>query len=193
MKNTKQSGFSLYELMITVLIVGVVLAYGIPNMREFRQNSRMTATVNDLHATFHLARSEASRAKTNITICSSTDPEAVLPVCGGEFENGWIVFQDTDGDIAVDAGEAVLQRYPPTPLGVTINSQGATDYFSFAPTGQGRGNVSGTAVSQLVLCDDRGNVLGGSGYSSARALVVTPLGRAAVLRDIAQVTAQGGC
>ena len=119
---------------MTVLIVGLVLAFGIPNMSEFRQNSLMASTANDLHSSFHLARSEAARAKTNITICSSTDSMVALPAlptCGGQFEDGWVVFEDDDGDIVVDGGETILHRYPATAAGITINSQGAIDYFSF--------------------------------------------------------------
>lgn len=117
------------------------------------------------------------------------------PTCGGEFENGWIVFEDIDGDIVVDAGEPILKQFPPTALDVVINSAGANDYFSFAPTGQGRGNIAsaGTAVTTLVMCDSRGNVTASGGMSAGRVLVVTPLGRATVLREVAQVTFHGGC
>ena len=73
MKNNKQTGFTLYELLITVLIVGVILALGVPNLRQFTQNSRMTSAANDLNSAFHLARSEASRAKTSITVCASAN------------------------------------------------------------------------------------------------------------------------
>ena len=92
-----------------MVIVGVVLSLGIPNMQSFRQNSRMTAAANDLHSTFHLARSEASRAKTNITICASANSMAAVPTCGGEFEAGWIIFEDRNGDITVNGADAVLR------------------------------------------------------------------------------------
>ena len=72
-KNT-QSGFTLYELLITLLIVGIVLTLGIPNLSAFTSNSRMSSTVNDLHGSFLLARSEAVRAKSIITICASANP-----------------------------------------------------------------------------------------------------------------------
>jgi type IV fimbrial biogenesis protein FimT len=64
MNKKTQYGFTLYELLITVLIVGVVLTFGVPNMLQFNQNGRMTSTANDLHSSFHLARSESGRAKT---------------------------------------------------------------------------------------------------------------------------------
>lgn len=194
MKNRTQTGFTLYELLTTILIVGVVLAIGIPNMASFRQNSRMTAAANDLHSSFHLARSEASRTKDNITICASANSMAALPVCGGELEAGWVVFEDRDGDIVVDAGEPILRRFPPVDSSIVINTPGPDDYFSYASTGLGRGNVNGTPpLSTMILCDERGNVRGGGGKSTARVLVVTPLGRATVLADEAQVAFHGGC
>ena len=194
MNNRTQTGFTLYELLTTMLVVGVVLALGVPNMASFRQNSRMTATANDLHSSFHLARSEASRAKTNITICASANSLAALPTCGGELEAGWVVFEDRDGDIVVDAGEPVLRRFPAVNEGILINTPGPDDYFSYASTGLGRGNVNGTPpLATMLLCDVRGNVRGGGGKSTARVLVVTPLGRATVLADEAQVAFHGGC
>jgi len=196
MKIRSQSGFTLYELLTTLLIVGVVLSLGVPNMRSFRQNSRMTAVANDLHSSFHLARSEASRAKTNITICASADSMAANLTCGGEFEAGWVVFQDTDADITIDAGEPVLWRFPAVPADININSIGVgpNDYFMFASTGLGRRDAANTVpVSVMVMCDSRGNITGGGGKSAARVVIVTPLGRAAVLGDKAQVAAKGGC
>jgi type IV fimbrial biogenesis protein FimT len=194
MQKTTQTGFTLYELLTTMLIVGVVLAIGVPNMQSFRQNGRMTATANDLHSSFHLARSEAARAKTNITICASIDSMATNPTCGGEFEAGWVVFEDRNSDITIDGGEPILRRFPAVPVDIAINTVGPDDYFMFASTGLGRRDIALSApVSVMVMCDSRGNEIGGGGKSTARVVVVTPLGRAAVLADKAQVTAQGGC
>lgn len=194
MKKATQNGFTLYELLTTLLIVGVVLSLGIPNMQSFRQNSRMTATANDLHSSFHLARSEASRSKTNITICASANSMTAAPTCGGQLEAGWIVFEDRNGDIAVNGADAVLRRFPAVNSSIVVNTTGPDDYFSFAPTGLGRGNITGTPpLATMVLCDVRGNIRGGGGKSTARVLVVTPLGRATVLADESQVTFHGGC
>ena len=196
MKKTTQTGFTLYELLTTILIVGIILTLGIPNMMEFRQNSRMTTAANDLLSTFHLARSEASRMRAIVTICASAD--GATCTVGGEFEDGWIVFADTNGDIAVDAGESVLRIFPALDTSLSINSFGNNDYFSFAATGQGRGAVNGNpTVSTLLFCDDRGIGIAPGGRSTARALVATPLGRATVLNTDEQiddiVTLNGGC
>ena len=184
MNKTSQKGFTLYELMITLTIVGVVSAIGVPNMIEYSQNSRMTGTANDLHAAFHFARSEASRAKTFITICASADSMAASPSCSGNWGDGYIVFLDQDGDITFDTDDTVLRAMPAMPDGVFMNVVGDAKYFGFAGTGLGRGQVGAApALAQVVMCDKRGNDVAAGGNSAARLFVATPMGRATIQRD----------
>lgn len=189
MDKRKQHGFTLYELLVTVLIVGVVLALGVPNMQAFTQNSRMTSTANDMHAAFHLARSESSRAKTNITVCASANSMTAAANCGGTWDQGFIVFVDVDGDINRNgANETVLRAHPAIADGVSLAVADDATYFSYSSTGLGRPNVGGNpAVSQVVMCDKRGNVVAAGGSSASRLFVATPLGRATIFRDVALV------
>jgi len=189
MDTRTQNGFTLYELLITLLVIGVVLTIGIPNLSAYTQNSRMTASANDLHAAFQMARSEAARAKTNITICASADPAGVASNCDGTWDQGYIVFMDLDGDLLrAGANETVLRFHPPVETGVMMRFANNASYFSYASTGLGRGNVGGNpAVSQVVMCDDRGNVKAAGGNSAARLFVTTPLGRATILRDMVMI------
>ena len=200
MDHRSQPGFSLYELLITLLVIGMILALGVPNLQQFTRNSRITATANDLHTSFLLARSEATRIapspvppdNASVTICSSVNPMDTNPSCGGTFSDGWIVFVDVDGDIVRDAGEAVLRRYPAVEDTVNISTNGGANYFSFARSGLGRGNVAGAgpALTSAAVCDDRGNGSGPGNDSTARAVVATQIGRATVLRDLTQVQQQ---
>jgi type IV fimbrial biogenesis protein FimT len=185
MDKKTQNGFTLYELMITVMIVGIVLTLGVPNMLAFNQNGRMTSTANDLHAAFHLARSESGRAKTNITVCASANAMTAAANCGGTWDQGFIVFVDTDGDInRSGATETVLRAHGAIAEGVSLTVADNATYFSYSSTGLGRPNVGGNpAVSQVVMCDERGNVTAAGGRSAARLFVATPLGRATIFRD----------
>lgn len=185
MDTRTQHGFTLYELLITVMIVGIVLAFSIPNMQAFTQNSRMTSAANDLHSAFHLARSESSRAKTNITICASAKPMEGAANCGGTWDQGYIVFVDQDGNLDRQGQEeTVLRAQPAIAEGVSFAVANDATYFSYSSTGLGRPNVGGKkAVSQIVMCDERGNVKAAGGSSAGRLFVATPLGRATILRD----------
>ena len=185
MDKRTQHGFTLYELLITVLIVGVVLTVGVPNMLAFNQNSRMTGTANDIHSAFHLARSESSRAKTNITVCASSNSMDADSDCGGTWDQGFIVFVDENGDLSRSgAGETVLRAYPAVDDSITLAVENNATYFSFASTGLGRNNVGGnTAVSRIVMCDERGTEVSAGGRSAARLFVITPLGRAQIFND----------
>ena len=188
------SGFTLYEVLITMVIVGIILSFGVPNVAEFRQNSRISNTANNLLSSFQLARSEAARSKTIVTICASANPKVPDPQCGGTFDAGWIIFLDTDGDIVVDAGDDVLKAYPAIPGSVDIVTNDGAFYFSFAPSGLGRGDVGdATALKTAIVCDARGNVVASGGNSAARFFVATPLGRATIIRDVGQIAAAGGC
>jgi len=185
-----QSGFTLYELLIVMIIVSVVLSYGMANLSEFSQNGRMTASANDLHAAFYMARSESARAKTNITVCASADPMGAGADCDGTWDQGYIVFIDTNGDLLrAGATETILRRHDIIERGVNLRIANDARYFSFASSGLGRGNVGGVpAITQVVMCDQRGNVTASGGNSAARLFVATPLGRATIVRDQAQIT-----
>lgn len=195
MSRVKQAGFTIYELLITMILIGIILSIGVPSMSSFTQNSRISGTANDLHSSFQLARSEAARSKNNITICASANSMDAAASCGGTFDDGWIIFIDLNGDLdRGGAGENVIRAHPAINDRIDIITNGGANYFSYAPSGLGRGDVGGNpAVQTARICDDRGNVVAAGGSSAARFLVVTPIGRATVLRDVAQITAAGGC
>ena len=84
----------------------------------------------------------------------------------------------------------MLRRHDDVAEGVSLAIANDATYFSYASTGLGRPNVGGnTAISQVVMCDERGNIIGPGGNSAARLFVVTPLGRATIIRDTDMIEA----
>jgi len=191
----RQHGFTLYELLVTLLVIGVVLTVGIPNLSDFSRSSRITGIANDLHSSFMVARSEAARAKTNISICASTDPSGAAACDGASFEDGWIIFLDLNGNVARDgADEHVLRSHAAIVDTIDIITNPAATYFSFAANGLGRGDVGvGSAFETAVICGERGHEIAAGGLSAARRIVVTPIGRSVVIRDFDLIDAAGGC
>ncbi len=187
MDRRRQLGFTLYELMITLMVVAAILAFGIPNLQNYTLNSRMTSTANDLHAAFLMARTEAAHAKSNVTICASADPTGTA-TCDGTWNQGYVVFIDDNADQLRDAGEPILRTHPPADAGVLLRIANGATYFMYAPSGLGRLDTGGNPpVSQVVICDERGNVRAAGGNSAARLFVSTPLGRATIVRDLALI------
>lgn len=61
-----QHGFTMIELLITMTILGILLATGIPSMTIWMANSRIRATAESIANGMQLARSEAIRRNVNI-------------------------------------------------------------------------------------------------------------------------------
>jgi prepilin-type N-terminal cleavage/methylation domain-containing protein len=210
MKGTRQAGFTILELMFTVAIAAVLLAIGVPNFRDFIRNSRMSAQANDLLSGVNLARSEAVKRRTSVTLCAGTPADCDAT---GNFRDGWVVFADENGNGEIDGGDAVLLEHAAMPDGFVTRvmqtsdaededfedldySSSATRYVSFGQNGFRRMNDGTLPVAlALVMCDERDNALSGGGpdLSAARALELSTTGRASITRSKERITALGDC
>ncbi len=133
-RHARQSGFNLLELMMTLLIAGMVLGFGIPSFNQLRANNRMAAASNDVVTSIHTARTEAVKTRQPVTICSSSTWASNAPACdltGGAA--GWIVFTDADGDLNVDAGtDTVVLAHGPLADNVTFDiDPGSWPYIQY--------------------------------------------------------------
>ncbi len=92
-------GFTLLELMAAVAVVGVVAAIGYPRMTASIRSSRLDGAANEMVATLQLARLEALRLNTTVTVCRSPDG---VSCSAGRVWNRWITIADVDRDGVVD-------------------------------------------------------------------------------------------
>jgi len=91
----KQTGFTLIELMVTVVVASIVLTLGVPSFQSFFLNNRMSTQANDLVSSINLARSEAIKRAAQIKVCSSSNQAS----CGGSWTDGWIVITADDVEL----------------------------------------------------------------------------------------------
>lgn len=61
-------GFTLIELMVTVAVAGVIMAFGLPMMRDVILNQRVRTASSDFHTALLLARSEAIKRGGDVDI-----------------------------------------------------------------------------------------------------------------------------
>jgi type IV fimbrial biogenesis protein FimT len=67
-----QRGFTLIELMMTLVIAIILMAVGIPQFRNMTASSRLSSQTMDLIAAVNMARSEAIRRNGAVTMCRAT-------------------------------------------------------------------------------------------------------------------------
>ncbi len=91
----KHTGFTLTELMITLAIVGILLTVGVPSLKTLMQGNQLIASTNEIVSALHIARSEAIKLNTRVSICESSNGATCATT--GSWKNGWIVFIDGNG------------------------------------------------------------------------------------------------
>ncbi len=164
--STKQTGFTLIELMVTIAVLGILLSIGIPSYQNMVLNSRITAQANQVITALNYARSEAVKRAAPATVCSTNGGAA----CAGStnWSTGWLVFADANENGAVDGGEAILRVWPALNTGNTLNKTGIHTRVTFAATG-----FSAGFMTTFNLCDT-------NGVSGSRTITINATGRSYV-------------
>ena len=103
---SKRQGFTLLELLITLVIVVVLVAMGVPAMTELLDRMRTEDAVSRWQADLVYARQAAATYNTIVTVC----PVATDNVCADDWSSGYHIFVDNDGNGKVDEGDEVLHR-----------------------------------------------------------------------------------
>lgn len=175
MKNQGQyAGFTLIELMVTLLLASIVLSYGVPSFRSMMLNSRQSTTMNNFLTSMMLARTEAVKRHQNITLCASSD-NASCSNSGG-WEQGWIVFSDQNSNAVFDAGEVLIRAYSGITNGATLRgTAGIRTSLSY----QLNGFIVPGNNGMIVYCDARVQNFANNA-SNSRVLVISPTGQARV-------------
>ena len=167
------NGFTLIEMLVAVLILGVLLLVAAPGFSDLISNNRMVSEVYVLRATLSHARSEALARRAPVVVCPTTDGLACAD--SNDWSTGYMTFVDTDNNSvanSADVDEDIIQweaRQSP----VAIGFDNASKRVRFGGQGAALG-FEGT----FTFCDDRG-------AWDARALILNPVGslRAALDTD----------
>jgi len=163
-RNTSR-GFTLIELLVTVAVFSVLVGLGVPSFVSAMKNARLNADYSQLIGALYLARSEAVKRSSSITVCARATDNS----CGDDWNQGWLVFTDniqgapgaTSGKI--DASDEILSISPAldertltangslAPNSNSVSNTQLRRFVTYASTG-GNNWSGGT----FVMCDDRG-------------------------------------
>ena len=172
----RHGGFTLLELLVTLAIGSILAGVAVPSFVGVMQDSRLERLVGPTRRALLTARSEAVKSSIDVTVC----PRASDTACGGDWNNGLLVFVDQ----TVVAGETTAQRDADDPVLTVIEPHG-TDNRLLALASDDR-TASGEYVPTFIRyrSDGRADWQNGTfvacdtnrGLSHSRALNVTLTG-----------------
>jgi type IV fimbrial biogenesis protein FimT len=160
-------GFTLTEVAVTMSIVAILLAIGIPSFKYVTVSNRISTEVNGLLGDMQYARSLAIKEGLPVTVCSSTNGTSCNG--GAAWQGGWIVFLDSNGNQIVDPGEAIMRvQNAFSSTDTFIPDNGTFSAITF--NREGYASTSATVIVTLELHDSTNNA------AWTRCLAITPVG-----------------
>ncbi|MEQ1544213.1 GspH/FimT family pseudopilin [Methyloglobulus sp.] len=174
-KFTNALGFTLIELMLTIAIAAVVMGLAVPSFNTAIKNNRLTTQANDLVTSLNLARSEAVKRGTRVTLCKSSDgANCVADGATSNWRQGWIIFTDQNNNNDYDPpAETLLKVQGSAQVQISMAGSGnVVDFISYLASGLV--NLGGF----ITICDDRAGPFG-------KTIGLGPLGRPSTTVDVA--------
>ncbi|MCY0856149.1 GspH/FimT family pseudopilin [Cupriavidus sp. D39] len=152
-----EKGLTLIELLVALSILAILAAAATPSFTSFLQRARLRTESSALVSDMELARSEAARRNTRVTICPTTDGST----CTSSWSNRRIVFVDLNTDGSWNSATEELLRVSDTPSAnlaytasgfanpgiIRFNSYGTPDAFANWKLCTSPASANGNAVS----------------------------------------------
>lgn len=162
-----QIGFTIIELMVTLIVLAIVMAIVVPNFTGLINRNASLAIGEEMITAFNFARTEAIKLRQPVSICPSDDDATG---CGDDWSNGWIVYTDgatetadsttvssvlrvwndisSSAELAVSRGANAVDFVRFTGMGMLARVGGSTD--SVSVTAQQK-NCSGEAARNITI------------------------------------------
>lgn len=152
--------------MVTVALAGILVAVAIPSFQEIIRNNRLATQANAFVSALNLARSEAVKRSVRVTLCKSANATSCATT--GGYDQGWIVFVDSNNSATVNTGEQIIRVYEAMPGGMTLTGNTNVDsYLSYTSDGLTRMISGAFQAGTITLCKS----------PKARQIIINSMGR----------------
>ena len=173
-----QRGFTIIELMVTLGIVGILVAAAAPGYQDWVATTRLNTHTNEFATALHFARSEAVKRNATVSLCKSNNGTSCLT--SGAWDQGWIVFVDGGTTGIIDGTDVVLRVHETLTGGSTlVGGTGIDNSISYLSS------AAPVSSGLLSMCNRKQNI--------GRDIRVTKdSGKPVIINDVASVTCIGG-
>ena len=148
-------GVTLVELMITLVVMGITLSIAAPSFHQMIVQNTVTAQVNDFILAINVARSEASRTGSTVSL------QAIGNSSNNEFGGGYCVVDDNPGNCT----GTVIRRWKALTDSSTLNSIDNVTTVKF----DSLGGLDGGTPLTFDLCNPG---------ADGQRIYISPIGRA---------------
>lgn len=130
-----QHGTSLVEQVMLLAIFGILTGIALPSLRHTLGRNQLQVAQSDFIAALQHARSSAATSGRRTLFCPSPDGKQ----CSGDiqWEHGWLLGRDTDGDHQPDGGPSYTHA---AYAGLRITSSRGRPDVRFRPDGSAGGS-----------------------------------------------------
>ncbi|MFT4243813.1 MAG: GspH/FimT family pseudopilin [Acidovorax sp.] len=166
-------GFTLIELMLTLVLIAAMLTLSAPSFISFQRSSELTSQANSLVAALNTARTEAMKRNTDVYI-----------VPGGtanQWSDGWTVFVDSDrSGAAFDAAkDSIVLTHSKVPSYFSTTGTGTANenpaYVMY--NGSGYPKTTGGAFGAVTINFARNDLTGTELLQQTRRIKIAKTGR----------------
>jgi type IV fimbrial biogenesis protein FimT len=170
-------GVTLVELLVVIAVAAVLAGTVAPPLTRFVKSVRLTSATNDLLGGFILARSEAVKRNSRVVVCKSSDGASCAS--SGGWDQGWIVFHDTNNNGLHEFAEEIVQKGQPLDAGLHLaGNLNVARYVSYTARGDTKLAGGGFQAGTITVCNRSPDT------SEARQIILSSTGRPRVQRAV---------
>jgi type IV fimbrial biogenesis protein FimT len=162
------AGFTLIELMITVVVMAVLLGIGVPSFVDTIRNNRLASASNEFITALTMARSEASKRGIQVSVCIR-DTEDKCATGTTDWSSGWLVFTDDLAPAGQIDGPTDVVLLSSATRQASVSMTGGANSITFTPFG---------ALATQTITVTKSGCQG----KNRRVITVQPTGRVALVK-----------